>query len=90
MLKDIIMKVLLNSSTIEMFINRKMAAKYRFRLQKLERPVIVRNVDSINNSAKAIIYQVEVNIYYKNHVKRIWINVCNLGKTNVILDILQL
>ena len=67
-----------------------MVAKYRFRLQKLKRPVIVRNIDNINNSAGAIIYQVEVNMYYKNHVKRIWIDVCNLGKTDIILNMLWL
>jgi len=34
-----------------------------------------------------IIYQVKVNVYYKNHVKRIRIDVYNLGKTDVILGI---
>ena len=88
--KGIIIKVLLNSSIAGIFINRKTAAKYRFRLQKLKRPVIVRNIDNINNSAGAIIYQVEVNMYYKNHVKRIQIDICNLGKTDIILNMLWL
>ena len=34
----------------------KIAAKYGFRLQKLERLIIVRNVDRTNNSAGAIIH----------------------------------
>jgi len=38
-------KALLDSGTTGMFMNKKMAAKHGFRLQKLERPVVVRNVD---------------------------------------------
>jgi len=49
-------KALLDSSTTEMFIDRKIAARHGFRLQKLERLVQVRNVDGTNNSAGAIIY----------------------------------
>ena len=85
--KSVIVRALLDSSMTGMFINRKMAAKHRFRLQKLDRLVMVKNVDSTNNSVEAITYQVEVNVYYKNHVKRIRINVCNLGKTDVILGV---
>ena len=47
-------------------------------------------MDSTNNSTGAIIYQVEVNVYYKDYVERMRIDVCNLEKTNVILGILQL
>jgi len=31
---------------------------------------------------------VEVNIYYKSHVERMRIDVCDLGKTDVILGML--
>ena len=85
--KGIIVKALLDSSMIEMFMDRKIAARHGFRLQKLERPVIVRNIDSINNNREAIIYQVEVNVYYKNYIERIRINTCDLGRTDVILGI---
>ena len=47
----------------------------------------VRNVDGMNNSRGAITYQVEVNVYYKSHVERIRIDVCDLGKTDMILGI---
>ena len=60
--EGIIVKALLDSSATEMFMNKKMAAKHGFRLQKLERPVVVRNVDGTNNSGEAIIHQV----YYKS------------------------
>ena len=85
--EGITVKVLLDSSTTEMFMDRKMAAKYGFRLQKLERLVVVRNIDDTNNSAEAITHQVETNIYYKNYIERIQMDVCNLGKIDVILDI---
>jgi len=49
--------------------------------------VAVRNVDGMNNSGGAITYQVEVNVYYKSHVERIRIDVCDLGKTDMILGI---
>ena len=48
---------------------------------------MVRNVDGTNNSAGAITHQVEVNVYYKGHVERMRIDVCNLEKTDVILGI---
>jgi len=70
MREGITIKVLLDSGTTGMFMDRKMAAKYRFRLQKLERLVVVKNVDSTNNNARVITHQVEVNIYYKNHIER--------------------
>ena len=45
----------------------------------------VRNVDGISNSGGAIIHKVEVNIFYKEHVERVRMDVCKLGKIDVIL-----
>jgi len=86
--KGVTVKVLLDSNVMGMFMNRKMTAKHRFKLQKLKRPVTVRNVDKTNNSTEAIIHQVKVNMYYKNHVKRMRINICDLGRAEIILRIL--
>jgi len=83
--EGVTIKALLDSGTTGMFIDKKTAAKYGFKLQKLERPVTVRNIDGTNNSGGAITYQVEVNMYYKNHIERMRIDVCNLKKTDVIL-----
>ena len=83
-------KMLLDSSTTGMFMDRKMAARNGFKLQKLKKPVVVRNVDGTNNSRGAITHQVEVNVYYKSHVKRIRIDVYDLERTNIILDMPQL
>jgi len=81
--EGVIVKALLDSGTTGMFMDRKMVAKHRFRLQKLNRPVTVRNVDGTNNSAGAITHQVEVND--KNHVERMRMDICDLKKTDMIL-----
>jgi len=83
--EGIIVKALLDSGAIGMFINKKMVAKHRFKLQKLERPVTVRNVNGTNNSRGAITHQVEVNVYYKNHIERMRMDVCDLERTDIIL-----
>jgi len=85
--EGITIKALLDSSATGMFMDKRMAARHGFKLQKLERPIVVRNVDGINNSEGAITHQVKVNIYYKGHVERIRMDVCNLGKTEIILGI---
>ena len=90
MYENITVKVLLDSGATGMFMDRKMVVRNRFKLQKLERLLVVRNIDSTNNSGGAITYQVEVNMYYKSHVKRIRIDIYDLGRTNIILGILQL
>jgi len=88
--EGIMVKALLDSGTTGMFIDKRTTAKHRFRLQKLQRPIAVRNVDRTNNSRGTITYQVECNIYYKGHVERMRIDMCDLGKTEVILGMLWL
>jgi len=83
--EGITVKMLLDSGTTGIFMNREMAKKHSFKITKLERPLKVKNVDGTENSRGNITHQVEVNIFYKNHVERIRMNVCNLGKTKVIL-----
>ena len=88
--KGVTVKALLDSSATEIFMDKKMAARHGFKLQKLERPIAFRNVDRTNNSRGVIIHQVEVNIYYKNHMERMRMDVCDLGKTEIILGMPQL
>jgi len=83
--EGVTVKVLLDSGAMGMFMDKRAVAKHRFMLQKLERPIKVRNIDGTNNSGGAITYQVEVNVYYKGHVERIRMYVCDLGKMEVIL-----
>jgi len=85
--KGVMIKALLDSGATEMFIDRKTVTKHGFKLQKLERPVRVKNVDRTYNSEEAITYEVEVNVYYKSYVERIRMDICDLGRTEVILGI---
>jgi len=50
--------------------------------------VKVRNIDGTNNSREAITHQVKVNVYYKSHVERMRMDICSLGRTDIILGIL--
>jgi len=88
--EGVTVKTLLDSDATRMFIDKRMAARHRFKLQKLERPIIVRNVNGTNNSGGTITHQVECNVYYKGYVERMRMDVYNLEKTEVILGMLWL
>jgi len=47
-------------------------------------------VDGTGNSGGLVIYEIEVNVYYQGHIERIKLDVCDLGRTEVILGILWL
>ena len=83
--ESVAVKVLLDSGTMGMFIDKRTVAKHGFMLEKLERPIIVRNMDRTNNSGEAITHQIEANMYYKGHIERRRMDVYDLGKTEVIL-----
>jgi len=68
-------------------MDKKTVAKHGFRLQKLERSVRVKNVDGMYNSGGAIMHQIEVNVYYKSYIERMRMDICDLGRTEVILGI---
>jgi len=85
--EGIMIKALLDSGATGMFMDRQMAARHGFKLQKLEKPLLIRNVDGTNNSRGAITHQVECNVFYKGHMERMRMDVCDLGKTEVILGI---
>jgi len=88
--EGVMIKALLDSGATEMFMDRQTAARHGFKLQKLERPLVIKNVDGTNNSGGAITHQVECNVFYKGHMERIRIDICDLGKTEVILGMLWL
>jgi len=83
--EGVMIKALLDSGATGMLMDKQMAARHGFKLQKLERPIAVRNVDGTNNSGGAIMHQVECNVFFKGHVERMQMDVCDLGKTEVIL-----
>jgi len=84
--EGVMIKVLLDSGATGVFMDKQTAAKHGFKLQKLEKAIAVRNVDGTNNSGEAITHQVECNVYYKGYMERMRMDVCNLGKTEVILE----
>ena len=85
--EGISIKALLNSEATGLFMNKKCTERGGFKLIKLEKLILVRNVDGTENSGGAILHEVEVNIYFKRHVERVQMDMCNLGKTEVILGI---
>jgi len=88
--EGVMIKALLDSGAMGMFMDKQMAARHGFKLQKLERSLMVKNVDGTVNSGGAITHQVECNVFYKGHIERMRIDVCDLGKMEVILGILWL
>jgi len=83
--EGISVKALLDSGATGLFMSKKCAERGGFKLIKLEKPILVRNVDGTGNSGGVILHEVEVNMYFKGHVERMRMDVCNLGKTEVIL-----
>jgi len=81
-------KVLLDSGATGLFMSKGLVQKGGYRLIKLNRPLQVRNVDGTGNSGGAITHKVEVNMFYKGHVERVRMDICELGKTDVILGML--
>jgi len=76
---------LLDSGATGLFMNREFVDKNGFTMEKLERPVKVMNVDGTYNKGGDITHKVTCNIFYKEHRKRARFDVCNLGRTEVIL-----
>jgi len=78
-------RALLDSGATGLFMSKGLAQKGGYKLMKLDQPLQVRNVDGTGNSGGAITHEVEVNMFYKGHVERVRMDVCELGKTDVIL-----
>ena len=86
--EGVAVRVLLDNRAIGLFMDMTFVQEKRFKMEKLKKPLLVKNVDGMVNAGGAIIYQVECNMFFRGHVKRARMNVCNLGKTKVILGML--
>jgi len=73
-------KALLDSGATDLFMDTAFAREKGFKMEKLKNPLLVRNVNGTANMGGAIMYQVKCNMFFKGHVERVRINVCNLGK----------
>jgi len=54
-----------------LFINIKFTKEKEIKLEQLKNPLLVRNVDKIVNIGGAITHQVECNMFFKGHVKKV-------------------
>jgi len=88
--EEVVVKVLLDSGAIGLFMDMTFAKEKGFKMEKLKKPLIVKNVDGTVNAGGAITHQIEYNMFFKGHVERTRMDVYNLGKIKVILGMLWL
>ena len=86
--EGIAVRALLDSRATGLFMDTTFAKEKGFKMEKLKKPLLVRNVDRTVNAGGAITHQIECNMFFKGHVERARMDVCNLGKTEVILGML--
>jgi len=83
--EGVAVKALLDSSATGLFMDTTFTKEKRFKMEKLKKPLLVRNVDGTANVGGAITHQVECNMFFKGHVERVRMDLYNLGKTELIL-----
>jgi len=88
--EGVAVKALLDSGATGLFIDTAFVKEKGFRIEKMKKPLLVKNVDGTVNIGGAITHQVECNMFFKGHVEKVRMDVCNLWKTEVILGMLWL
>jgi len=83
--EEVAVKALLDSGATGLFMDTTFAKEKGFKIEKLKKPLLVRNVDGTMNAGGAIMHQVECNLFFKGHVERARMDICNLEKTELIL-----
>jgi len=83
--EKVAIKALLDSSATDLFMDTTFTKEKGFKMEKLKKPLLVRNVDGTTNAGGAITHQVEYNMFFKGHVERAKMDICNLEKTKLIL-----
>jgi len=84
--EGIAVKALLDSGVTGLFMNTTFAKEKGFKMEKLKKPLLVRNVDRTANVGGAIMHQVECNMFFKRHMERARMDMYNLGKIELILE----
>jgi len=79
--EGIAVKALLDSRATGLFMDMTFAREKEFIMEKMKNSLLVKNVDGTANVRGVIMHQVECNMFFKRHVKRVRMDVCNLGKT---------
>jgi len=88
--EGVAVKALLDSGATGLFMDTTFAKEKGFKIEKLKKPLLVRNVDGTANAGGAIMHQVECNMFFKGHMERARMDICNLGKIELILGMLWL
>jgi len=83
--EEVAVKALLDSRATGLFMDMTFAREKGFKMERMKNPLLVKNMDGMVNVGGAITHQVECNMFFKGHVERVRMGVCNLGKTEVIL-----
>jgi len=83
--EGVAVKALLDSGVTGLFMNTTFAKEKGFKMEKLKKPLIVRNVDGMINVEGAITHQVKCNMFFQGHMERARMDMCNLGKMELIL-----
>ena len=73
--EGIVTEALLDSGATGLVMSEEFVRRHKFKRTRLERPVYVRNVDSMLNYVGPIVDTIEVEIYFKEHKKRMSIDV---------------
>jgi len=88
--KGVVVKALLDSGATGLFMDTTFAREKGFKIEKMKYSLLVKNMDGTVNVGEAITHQVGCNMFFKGHIERVRMDVCNLGKTEVILGMLWL
>jgi len=83
--EGVAVKALLDSRATGLFMDMTFAKEKRFKMERMKNPLLVKNIDRMVNVGGVITYQVECNIFFKEHIERVRMDMCNLGKKKVIL-----
>jgi len=83
--EGVAIKALLDSGATGLFMNMTFAKEKGFKMEKLKKPLIVRNVDGMINAEGAITHQVKCNMFFQGHMERARMDMYNLGKMELIL-----
>jgi len=83
--EGVVVRALLDSGATGLFMDTVFTKEKGFKMEKMKKPLMVKNVDGTINVGGAITHQVECNMFFKGHIERVRMDVCNLGKTEVIL-----
>ena len=79
--------VLLDSGTTSLFINCKLVQNNGIATQVVEHLITVYNIDGTENKRGSITEEVTMIMSYQGHKKKAIFEVCDLGKTNLIIGI---